>query len=119
MANAKLEFIRTVKGLCVIACHITTGNSWDDNDNGLFSLKTEYTSEEYSNFLESLDFEYDEGYGSQNLHGTIWCTENIWFTRGEYDGSEWWKINQYPDIDDSLRNLDREREKEINRILED
>lgn len=51
--------------------------------------------------LESLDFEYDNDYGTQLLHGTVYCKdkqtgEPVWLTRGEYDGSEWWKVNRVP-----------------------
>ena len=48
--------------------------------------------------MEILDFEYDNGYGGQVLHGTIWMDDDTWVDRGEYDGSEWWKWNFLPDI---------------------
>jgi hypothetical protein len=109
--NAKSEFQNVVLGKRVIACDIT-------HEEDVIRLKTEYTSEEYEEFLNKLDFEYDSGFGGQNLYGTIWCADNIWLERGQYDGSEWWVYNEYPEIEESIRNLDREREKTINKILD-
>jgi hypothetical protein len=39
--------------------------------------------------------------------------------RGEYDGSEWWNINKYPDLRDSFDNVDiikYERSKKLKNI---
>ena len=41
--------------------------------------------------LDDLDFEYDEGYGSQHLFGIILFNDGSWIIREEYDGSEWWE----------------------------
>lgn len=48
--------------------------------------------------LPLLDFEYDSGYGGQELFGTVWYTDGTWSERGEYDGSEWWEHKKCPDI---------------------
>ena len=53
--------------------------------------------------LSSLDFEYDDGYGSQHLYGTILFKDNTWLSREEYDGSEWWHYNVPPTVDDILQ----------------
>jgi hypothetical protein len=45
-----------------------------------------------------LDFEYDNGYGGQELYGTVWLVDETWLSRGEYDGSEWWEHNVLPVI---------------------
>jgi hypothetical protein len=63
-----------------------------------FKLKVNHTEEELESFLKSLDFEYDSGYGSQELFGTVWLEDGTWFTRGEYDGSEWWEYHKLPEI---------------------
>lgn len=42
--------------------------------------------------------EYDAGYGSQELSGTIWYTDGTWSERVEYDGSEWWAYRCRPEI---------------------
>ena len=45
-----------------------------------------------------MNFEYDNGFGGQELYGTIWLKDGTWCTRGEYDGSEWWEHHERPDI---------------------
>lgn len=65
-------------------------------------LPINYTPEEYETFIESLDFEYDAGYGGQRLFGTIWFKNGNWADRGEYDGSEWWEYLELPVIPDYL-----------------
>ena len=47
--------------------------------------------------LPLLDFDYDNGYGGQELHGIIWYTDGTWSDRGEYDGSEWWEHHVCPE----------------------
>jgi len=48
--------------------------------------------------LPLLDFEYDNGYGGQELFGNVWYTDGTWSERGEYDGSEWWEHKVCPPI---------------------
>jgi len=55
-----------------------------------------------NDFFRSLDFTYDAGYGSQELDGTVWLLDGTWFTRGEYDGSEWWEYHVLPEIPSEL-----------------
>lgn len=66
-------------------------------DNSSYILKEGYTPEELKTFLDSLDFGYDAGYGSQELFGTIWFSDGAWAERYEYDGSECWVIKEYPE----------------------
>ena len=61
-------------------------------------LKVGYTLEEWYEFLDELDFDYDNGYGGQELFGTIWFTDGTYAVRGEYDGSEWWEHHKCPEI---------------------
>lgn len=49
--------------------------------------------------LPKLDFEYDAGFGIQQLNGYIWYTDGTWSDRGEYDGSEWWQHQVCPPKD--------------------
>jgi hypothetical protein len=65
-------------------------------------LKVGYTPEEWHEFLSALDFDYDDGFGGQELFGTIWFTDGTYATRGEYDGSEWWEHHECPEIPDTL-----------------
>ena len=48
--------------------------------------------------LPQLDFEYDGGYGSQELFGCIWYKDGSWSQRAEYDGSEWWEHMTRPPL---------------------
>jgi len=66
-----------------------------------------------------LDRNYDSGFGNQVLFGTIFCDNGVWMDRGEYDGSEWWITNKYPDLIDYFDKSDivkYERLKKINNI---
>jgi hypothetical protein len=100
--NAKEEFIsvfknhinKDVKVLCAsICCYVyKTRKTYD------VTLKQKYNKKEFEEFLNALDFDYDEGYGSQELDGTVWFTDGSWAVRREYDGTEWWEINTVPVI---------------------
>jgi len=61
-------------------------------------LKCGYTADDWSQFLDKLDFYYHSGYGSQELFGTVWLSNESWLERAEYDGSEWWEYRSYPAI---------------------
>jgi hypothetical protein len=66
-------------------------------------LKVNHTPEELYSFLNELDFDYDDGYGGQELFGTIWFVNGTYATRREYDGSEWWEHHKCPEIPDKLK----------------
>jgi hypothetical protein len=61
-------------------------------------LKDNHTQKDYLDFLDRLDFEYDDGYGTQELYGIVWLPDGTWLDRGEYDGSEWWTYRVCPEI---------------------
>lgn len=67
------------------------------------NLSIGYCDSEYVDFLTTLDFGYDNGFGGQELYGTIWYEDGTWSERGEYDGSEWWQHNECPEIPDKLK----------------
>lgn len=52
--------------------------------------------------LPLMNFEYDSGYGGQELFGYIWYEDGTWSERGEYDGAEWWQHQQRPNRDDKI-----------------
>ena len=84
---------------------------WDDKDNYISApailLREGHTPEEYEEFLAKLGFDYDSGYGMQEILGTVWLMkEHTWLSRGEYDGSEWWEYNECPSIPDNLKRED-------------
>ena len=80
-------------------------------------LTTGYNETEYIKFLSDIDMDYDSGYGSQQLFGTIWYKDGNWSTRGEYDGSEWWKYNSCPELPKLLDRLDKVRDEKITDII--
>jgi hypothetical protein len=60
-------------------------------------IEVEFSSlEEFNKILPRLDFEYNNGYGTQELFGTVVFADGTWLTRGEYDGSEWWDYHKCP-----------------------
>lgn len=69
-----------------------------------FNLKIGWTEQDWQKLMHDLDFEYDEGYGGQELFGTVWFNDGSWLERGEYDGSEWWAYRTTPLIPDKLKS---------------
>lgn len=61
-------------------------------------LKCDWSEHDFNKFLEDLDFEYDEEYGTQHLFGVVWLNDGTWLERAEYDGSEWWSHKELPQI---------------------
>jgi hypothetical protein len=94
--NAKEEFLMVTENAKVICSTITISYSWYSSTT--FNLKPGYTPEEYQRFIDNLDFEYDDGPGTQYLFGTICCEDGLWYDRHEYDGSECWYRHKYPTI---------------------
>lgn len=122
--NAKQEFLNhiTYHGQRQVLCAIIQKGDHGDDDEDLkntFVLTTGYTEEDWNDFLSKMDFMYDSGYGSQNLFGTIWYVDGTWSSRWEYDGSEGWEHNFCPEIPDSVRRIDKEREQKLNKIIDE
>lgn len=95
--NARSEFLNHV-GNSLIKCASLSYSAMYGDENSPIILREHHTYVEYENFLEKLDFNYDRGYGLQQLFGTIWYMDGTWSSRGEYDGSEWWERNIIPEI---------------------
>ena len=68
-----------------------------------FNLKIGWTEQELQQLWNDLDFEYDEGYGGQELFGIVWFNDGSWLERWEYDGSEGWTYKKTPQIPDNLK----------------
>ena len=100
MRNAKEEFIKQTRDKIVLC--VVIYSDWDHEDTKTV-LKVGYSEEDYANFLNSLNFEYDAGYGGQELFGMIWYTDGTWSERGEYDGSEWWDYRVVPVVPEYLK----------------
>jgi len=93
--NAKHELINLINSSEMKCATITIHNK-------LYDLKLGYTDQELLVFIDNLNFDYDSGFGLQELFGTIWMQDGSWYTRAEYNGSEWWKHNKLPDIPNNL-----------------
>jgi hypothetical protein len=70
-----------------------------------FNLKIGWTEQELQQLWYDLDFEYDEGYGGQELFGIVWFNDGSWLERWEYDGSEGWAYKTTPKIPDNLNQI--------------
>ena len=92
MTNAKEELIEHIEGRPVEFVSIGFRKSYGEEP-----LKIKGSLVEV---LSMLDFNYDSGYGSQELHGNIWYEDGTWSDRGEYGGAEWWQHQTVPCRDD-------------------
>jgi hypothetical protein len=102
MANAKQEFLELdeLEGKDLasefMGAQLKYRPSWEDKEWIIFD------SSQYEEFLKWLDFEYDDGYGSQELHGFILLKGNSWLDRHEYDGSEHWVLRERPVLNHNI-----------------
>ena len=93
MMNARQEFIEATKGHEVLAAEVIDMRGVYRSGSVTHRLLLDHTPEELGRFLRSIDFDYDPGFGSQEVDGSIYAKDAIWYRR-EYDGSEHWrKIN--------------------------
>lgn len=102
MENAKQEFLDHVQTRQVLCALIRLGPEYFPEECKHVHLPHGYSQNSFEQFLHELDFEYDDGYGGQELFGTIWYADGTWSERGEYDGSEWWEHKLCPRIPDEL-----------------
>jgi len=100
--NARVEFEKHI-GMRQVKCATIdkAGKVFDFEE--VAQLKEGYTPAEYEVFLKLLEFDYNDGYGGQQLDGIIWYNDGTWSSRGEYDGSEWWAHYETPEIPASLK----------------
>lgn len=110
MINAKNEFIGQIGNKKVLCCCLIM-------EEKSLELTTGWTNDDWNLFISSIDFEYDNGWGSQELFGTIWYTDGTWSERKEYDGSERWEYKSCPEIPKELNRIDKVRDIKINEIL--
>ena len=104
MMNAKQEFLEQVNNRGLICAELQLGEYELDNSSS-FLLKLNHTKAELQTFLESINFNYDDGYGGQNLFGFIWHTGASWSERFEYDGAENWDFKEIPTIPQYLTQI--------------
>ena len=99
--NAREEFLEEIKGKELVCAKIGIDNQHYGNNIRWFILKDNYTKEEFDNFCSDLDIEYDDGFGSQEVYGTILFIDS-YSDREEYDGSENWENRKMPTIKEVL-----------------
>jgi hypothetical protein len=103
MTNAKEELLEILqKNNLILKCASISYDRYYMDKTIDFSLKVGYSVDEIQKFLDSLDFVYDAGYGSQELYGLVWFTDRTWLEREEYDGSESWSHKKLPEIPSDL-----------------
>lgn len=100
--NAKQELLKIVNDNNITILKIDINYYGDvDFDNKGKTVTKHITS------LDELDFDYDAGYGVQDLYGIVYCKASndnpVWLTRGEYDGSEWWTVNTIPEFYNTIK----------------
>ena len=119
--NAKQEIISHFsnvisKPLCAKVTHMPRRGPLRGRDESASILTTGWNEADFVAFLQSLDFEYDDGYGTQELFGDIWYEDGSWSEREEYDGSECWTYKCSPSIPAKLIRKDKEREAKLNEL---
>jgi hypothetical protein len=101
--NAKEELMDALFTKARIKCAKIFRESYENGTKITnYILHVNYNQSELIDFFKSLDFEYDNGYGGQELYGLVWLDNDTWLSRGEYDGSEWWDYNSLPEIPKEL-----------------
>ena len=92
--NAQKELLEHIEDREVKHVHIVYENSY-----GGESCENEIViSGSLEDVIERLNFDYDSGFGIQEVSGYIWYEDGTWSDRGEYDGSEWWQHQKWPEI---------------------
>jgi hypothetical protein len=103
--NAKIEFLKEIENRKLVCARIgTEGEYNDEKDEYVYNwkvLKNNYNEKEFADFCTSLSFEYDEGFGGQELFGII-LFEDSYSDRHEYDGAENWVNHKMPTIEEVL-----------------
>lgn len=102
--NAKQELLDIINSrvLTILKIDITLDKIDYDFYSGEYNSISKHITD-----LDDLDFDYDSGYGIQELFGVVYCKDPnnnpVWLTRGEYDGSEWWNINTIPEFYNTIK----------------
>jgi hypothetical protein len=99
MINAKDELLEALEGIDAgVRCATIVHKPDCPGSSTEVSLKVGHTPADFEEFLDQLDFDYDNGYGIQELYGYVWLDDKTWLDRDEYDGAEGWEHQQCPGI---------------------
>ena len=102
--NALKEFLEHTNGKKIKCAFVELDYDpyGDETDTKRYVLPVGYTNVQFVAFCKSLDFDYDDGYGRQEIMGYIWYQDGTWSERYEYDGAEWWVFKSVPAIPKEL-----------------
>lgn len=79
-----------------LGCLARNGKSTSDV-HWVESSSKEPVSFSWDEFASLASFEYDDGYGGNNIPLSLKIVgDDWWLERGEYDGSEWWEFKTLP-----------------------
>ena len=103
MENAKKELVEALDDLTKkysvsVKCAWITYKDFFETAKVHAYLPVGFNARELTDFLKEIDFDYDDGWGTQEVFGLVWFDDGSWMERGEYDGAEWWEYRQTPDI---------------------
>jgi hypothetical protein len=102
--NALKEFREFTQNKPEILCATVSYQSINDEHPLIADLPVCAALDITNKFYDTLSsITYDDGFGCQELFGTIWFKDESWAERAEYDGSEWWKHHCHPDIPENLQ----------------
>lgn len=98
MKNALKELNEHVGKRTVEYIYVQKGNNWRDDCKIIRGSLEEVK--------DDLSYDYDNGYGGQELFGFIWYKDGTYSERGEYDGAEWWEHKSRPQIPNEDEKID-------------
>jgi len=108
--NAKTELMEIVKEVGKTLEDIIYGKiviiNISPDKNNLYSKIESRIVWEPGESIDKLDTNYDNGYGGQELYGTLVFGDGSWLERFEYDGAEWWNYKQTPKMSDINKDLE-------------
>jgi len=65
-----------------------------------------YKKTTWENFKILSNFNYDNGYGGNEIEGSLLIVGDTWWLeREEYDGSEWWEFKEHPKCESNRNSL--------------
>lgn len=83
-----MNFLKETKNVIKESGHNLKDVMFIGSSNGEYRMN-------WDKFRDVADFEYDSGFGSQEIAVDliIYFNDHTYIVRGEYDGSEWWEYN--------------------------
>lgn len=90
-----------------------TMNALEEHDYALDDIEAVFgeafaiTVDEFVELAKATD--YNAGYGAPEVATdlAILMKDGSWYSRAEYDGSEWWQYNRRPSPPEEVRHVDR------------